>query len=74
MFGVSQRSVLSGSCKVFVEDGTDKNTFELGEPNKCLSVEPRDWHTMDKFSLGSTLLVLASEYYARDDYIDEAYK
>ena len=64
---------LSGSCKVFVDDGTEKNTFELGEPNKCLILEPRDWHTMDKFSDSATLLVLASEYYKEDDYIDEPY-
>tara|TARA_B110000211_G_scaffold164064_1_gene185232 strand:- start:2143 stop:2505 length:363 start_codon:yes stop_codon:yes gene_type:complete len=64
---------LSGSCKVFVDDGAGKNTFELGEPNKCLIVEPKDWHTMDDFSDSATLLVLASEYYEADDYINEPY-
>ena len=65
---------LGGSCEIYINNGIIENKIILDSPNKCLIVEAEDWHTMDKFSLGSTLLVLASEYYARDDYIDEAYK
>lgn len=65
---------LGGSCEIYINNGTKENKILLDRPNKCLIVEAEDWHTMDKFSSGSTLLVLASEYYARDDYIDEAYK
>ena len=64
---------LSGSCEVFVNNGEEENTYTLDEPNKCLIVEPRDWHTMDGFSKNATLLVLASEYYDVNDYIDESY-
>jgi dTDP-4-dehydrorhamnose 3,5-epimerase-like enzyme len=65
---------LSGSCEVFVNNGRKKNTYLLDEPHKCLIVESKDWHTMDGFSKMATLLVLASEYYDANDYIDKPYK
>ena len=65
---------LGGSCEIYINNGIIENKIILDSPNKCLIVEAEDWHTMDKFSPGSTLLVLASEYYLSDDYIDEAYK
>ena len=64
---------LSGSCEVFVNDGKEENKYLLDEPHKCLIVEPEDWHTMDKFSKNSTLLVMSSELYNSDDYIDDKY-
>jgi len=64
---------LSGSCRVFVDDGVSENSYLLDEPNKCLIVEPKDWHTMDDFSETATLLVLSSEPYSRSDYIDDKY-
>lgn len=64
---------LSGSCEVYINDGTNEKTFKLDSPQKCLLVDPDDWHTMDAFSDSSILLVLASEYYDKEDYIDEPY-
>lgn len=64
---------LGGNCDIYVNDGEKKETFSLSTPNKCLILNPKDWHTMDKFSKGSTLLVFASEYYDKDDYIEEEY-
>jgi quercetin dioxygenase-like cupin family protein len=64
---------LSGSCEVFVNNGEKKNNFILNKPNKCLIIETQDWHTMSCFSNTATLLVLASEYYDVNDYIDEPY-
>ncbi len=65
---------LNGSCEIFINDGEKKETILLDSPSKCLILEPKDWHTMDNFSDGSILLVLASEYYDVNDYIDEEYK
>lgn len=62
---------LNGSCEVFVENGNKKETFVLDSNNKCLLVNPEDWHTMDNFSKRTILLVLASEYYDAEDYIEE---
>lgn len=64
---------LGGSCEIYVNNGEKEETILLDEPSKCLIVQPEDWHTMDKFSKGSTLLVFASEYYDVNDYIDGKY-
>jgi len=64
---------LNGSCEIFVNNGQSQKTFLLDAPQKCLILETRDWHTMDKFTSGSILLVCASEYYDVEDYIDEEY-
>ena len=64
---------LGGSCEIYVNNGSNEETFLLDTPNKCLILEPQDWHTMDKFDKTTTLLVFASEHYDKDDYIDERY-
>ncbi len=65
---------LNGSCEIYINDGFKKETVKLDKPSKCLILEPKDWHTMDNFTDGAILLVLASEYYDINDYIDEEYK
>jgi dTDP-4-dehydrorhamnose 3,5-epimerase-like enzyme len=65
---------VSGSCEVFVNDGVSKQTYVLDRPDQYLLLETRDWHTMRNFSLNAVLLVLASEHYDVNDYIDEEYK
>lgn len=64
---------VAGSVDVFMDDGTTQEVVRLTEPNQCLLVEPKDWHTMT-FGSSSILLVLASHHYDRGDYIDERYE
>ncbi len=64
---------LGGSCDIYIHDGKSEKTVVLDNPNKCLILDPKDWHTMDNFSKGATLLVFSSEHYDKNDYIDEAY-
>ena len=64
---------VNGSCEVFVNDGESKSTYFLDSPEKCLLLDPKDWHTMDKFTPDAVLLVFASEHYDKSDYIDEEY-
>lgn len=64
---------LGGNCEIYVNNGEKEEVFLLNASNKCLILDSKDWHTMDKFTKGSTLLVFASEYYDIDDYIDEEY-
>lgn len=64
---------INGSCEIFIDDGVNKKNITLNSPNKCLVLEPKDWHTMDHFSKNSTLLVISSEFYDSEDYIDEKY-
>jgi len=65
---------VNGSCEVFCEYNDKTNeTFLLNQPNKGLLLEPEDWHIMYKFSKDCVLLVLASEFYDKNDYIYDRY-
>ena len=64
---------VSGSCKVYNHDGEKEEVFDLDSPEKCLLVEPRDWHTMYDFSKNTVLLVLSNRFYEKEDYIYEKY-
>ena len=57
--------VVSGSCIVSVAD----DGYFLNDPSMCVVLEPEDFHTMHSFSKNCVLLVLASEYYDKEDYI-----
>ncbi len=65
---------VSGSCDIFIDNGQKTETIKLETPNKLLVVSPEDWHTMQNFSSDCVLLVLSSEHYDRNDYIDQPYK
>jgi len=62
-----------GSCRIFVNNGTTRESYLLDRPDHCLLMAPEDWHTMSNFSPDALLLVLASEPYDKEDYIDEEY-
>jgi hypothetical protein len=64
---------IKGSCKIYNHDGEKEIIFELDNPNKCLILEPKDWHKMYEFTPDAILLVLASEYFDAKDYIYEPY-
>jgi dTDP-4-dehydrorhamnose 3,5-epimerase-like enzyme len=63
----------AGSCVVDWFDGKEKGSVLLDTPDKLLLVKPEDYHIMKQFSDDAVLLVIASEYFDADDYIDEAY-
>jgi hypothetical protein len=64
---------IAGCVEVFMDDGVVKENIILNSPAFCLLVAPKDWHTM-KFHSGSILLVMASEPYDKNDYIDANYE
>ena len=64
---------LKGSCRIYNSDGIEEKYYSLDKPNKCLILQPNDWHTMDRFSEDAILMVLASEYFDANDYIFEPY-
>src|SRR5689334_12833417 len=41
---------IKGACRIFNDDSKDQQYFQLDAPNKCLILEPSDWHTMDNFT------------------------
>jgi len=65
---------LKGSCRIYNDTGIEEHYYYLDQPNKCLILEPKDWHKMDQFSEDAILMVLASEYFDANDYIFEPYK
>ena len=65
---------IKGSCSISNNNGNKKDVYVLNQPNKCLILEPADWHTMHNFTSDAILMVLASEYFDEKDYIFEPYK
>ncbi len=64
---------VSGSCKVFVDDGEEQHVYDLDAPDMCLLLDPKDWHEMYDFSENAVLLVLSDQFYDQEDYIFDRY-
>lgn len=60
---------VKGSCKFLLDDGTDKNIYDLNKPTKGLYIEGLVWREMFDFSPDCVLMVLADAYYDEADYI-----
>lgn len=60
---------VNGSCKVTLDDGKLKTTYELNKPHIGLFQDALIWGEMYDFSEDCVLLVLASEHYDEADYI-----
>ena len=60
---------VNGSCKVTLDNGKEKETFDLNKPNLGLFQDALIWGTMHDFSGDCVLMVLADEYYNASDYI-----
>ena len=65
---------IKGSCTISCSDNERNEIFVLDAPQKCLILEPKDWHQMYGFSTDAILMVFASDYYDEKDYIFEKYK
>ena len=64
---------LRGECKVRSHDGQTESTYHLNSPDKCLILQPEDYHSMFEFSADAMLMVVASTYFDEADYIFEPY-
>ena len=60
---------IHGSCKVLLDNGTEKETVVLDKPNEGIYISNNMWREMFDFSDDAVLMVLASEYYEESDYI-----
>ncbi len=60
---------LSGSFRVRVDDGRERQEFWLRDPRKGLYLGSMIWREMDSFSQGAVAMVLASTPYDEADYI-----
>lgn len=64
---------IQGHCTIFNNDSVQKDIFVLDKPDKCLIIQPKDWHKMYDFSANAILMVLASEFFDDNDYIFQEY-
>lgn len=60
---------IHGSCKVLLDNGTEKKIVSLEKPYEGLYIANNMWREMYDFSEEAVLMVLASEYYKEEDYI-----
>jgi dTDP-4-dehydrorhamnose 3,5-epimerase-like enzyme len=59
-----------GTCKFLLDNGKNKiKDIILDSPNKGLFIDKMIWREMYDFSDDCVLLVLANEYYDKNDYI-----
>jgi hypothetical protein len=56
---------VSGSCKVLVNDGTNKEVFLLDSPEKCLILNPEEWREIYDFEQKTILLFMSNQ---NDDF------
>ena len=63
---------ISGTCELLVKNKKKKliKLFKLNNPNKGVLLYPDDWHTMKALKKNTILLVMASEFYNKNDYVN----
>ena len=59
---------MSGSFDVILDDGSNKERYQLNRSYRGLYVPPLIWRELDNFSSGSVCAVLASECYDAEGY------
>ena len=60
---------IHGSCKILMDNGTEKKVVSLEKPYEGLYISNSIWRAMYDFSPDAVLLVLASDVYREEDYI-----
>lgn len=60
---------IHGSCKVLLDNGSEKKIVPLEKPYEGLYISHNMWREMYDFSPDAVLMVLASELYDETDYI-----
>jgi dTDP-4-dehydrorhamnose 3,5-epimerase-like enzyme len=60
---------LSGSFEVVLNDGLEKKTFLMNNPNFGLHIPNGIWRELQNFSSGAVCLVVAQDIFDEADYI-----
>jgi len=60
---------IDGSCQMVLDDGKTKKEIWLNRPDVGLYIGKNMWREMKHFSYGCKLLVIANEYYDKNEYI-----
>lgn len=59
----------SGSCRVMLDDGHERISYDLNEISKGLFIDGIIWREISNFSKECVLTVIASEVFDEKDYI-----
>ena len=62
---------LSGSFDVTLHDGLNETCHHMARSYYGLYVPPMTWRKIDNFSTNSVVLVLSSELYDPEDYVED---
>jgi len=60
---------VNGSFTLTLDDGTNQQKITMNNPYWGVRLGPKLWCTMTKFSKDCVILVLANNYFQKDDYI-----
>ena len=60
---------LNGICRVTLDNGFTRDDFFLDSPDIGLYIKPNTWSILNFYTNNTILLVMASEYYDKSDYI-----
>lgn len=60
---------IQGSFVLGLDDGVTRQKIQMNRVNTGIRLGKMLWHTMEDFSSGCVLLVVASDYYSEADYI-----
>lgn len=71
---IQAATCIQGECKIYNNNNQEEEIFHLDSPDKCLILQPDDWHVMFEFSPNAILMVFASESFEPSDYIYEPYE
>lgn len=59
----------SGSCKIHLDNGKEKNVVELSKPNQALFINKGIWREMTDFSSDCVLMSINNEFYSENEII-----
>lgn len=60
---------INGSFELILDDGLNKQRIIMDDPSVGVLLGAKLWHVMKKFSRDCVILVVASDYYKKSDYI-----
>ena len=63
---------LKGKCEIVIIKNKKKKKITLSDNNKGILLEPDDWHKIINSNKDTIIVVLASEYYNEQDYINHS--
>jgi dTDP-4-dehydrorhamnose 3,5-epimerase-like enzyme len=62
---------VNGSCTIMIDDGDQRESFVLDNPNTALLCLPMTWKEIYNFSPDCILMGICDTYYDTEDYIPD---